>query len=306
MRELFDEGRWDELEKRLKTALEEDPRDARSAFQLGNLLILAARRGENRLGEIRGYYDVGLSQRWRAAICLNNQGVALAQANKGRPALDAFRRALKENRLCGPAAYNLGILLERLSDDGLLRRVLLDLNLAVDGTSPKELIQRTFKEAVDADGWEEGNSPLDAPLYLWGEDLPSGFGFEPNVAEENLKEGNRYLSEGIAHLESGKYQQAIHSFASATTYNKDLEAEIVPYRMQAQIALAREFRQRLGTSRLRGGSTMHARPSRPIMVWPPACPIERWPRSCCCRRSTPSASNSGTMSLPPTGASSKR
>src|SRR5262245_53255297 len=127
MREFFEQGRWEDLETRLRAALEEDPRDARSAFQLGNLLSLAHRRGETLLGarsrqeeeqrlrEIVYRYDIALNQRWRTAICHNNKGVALARANKARAALDAFRAALKEEQRFGPAAYNLGILLESLS-----------------------------------------------------------------------------------------------------------------------------------------------------------------------------------------------
>lgn len=252
MLELFEQGRWEELEDRLRSALAADPTDARSAFRLANLLVFEHR--EEALEEALRWYDVAWAQRWPGAVCLNNKGVTLARvgrAGEARAAVASFKEALTEDRHCAPAAYNLGILLERLGDEGELRGMVAELGLAVGDVAPEGLIRQTFGDAVQGT-WGRERPPIDGPLFLWQDDLASGFGFEPTPRGAEMDEGDRYFRDGRAHLEAGDWQAAIDAFAMAASLYPELGARIVPYRVRAQVELAMEFRRKARQLRAEG------------------------------------------------------
>lgn len=229
---------WKEFEADLRTKLSENEDDAKSAFRLGNLLTLA-----NRASEASHYYDLAWAHHWPGAICLNNQGVSLALAGEARAAVVSFHKAREEDQKCGPAAYNMGIVLERLGEEGSLPELIRELNLAPADISTEELIRRTFAAAGDAEDWGRARSTLDGPLFLWADDLTSGFGFEPNKRAADMRQGEEYLKEAVQHLEAGEWQAAETDFKNAIALHPDLEARVATQRTQAQLAQVKEYRQ---------------------------------------------------------------
>ena len=174
--QYFQQGRWKELEDLYREALKEDEADARSAFRLGNLLAY-----QGRYREALACFETAWLHKWPGPIALNNKGVAHSCLGEARPAFKALWDAAKREEGCRPAAYNLGILCEKLGNEGSLPAVILDLGVGVQGKKASEIAQEFFKQALDGKGppgvWAE-TGPLDRPLFLWVEDLRSGFGFE--------------------------------------------------------------------------------------------------------------------------------
>lgn len=240
MQRLFERGNWEELEKRLEGALAEDPADARSAFRLANLRCLLGRPEE-----ALPAYDTAWSHHWPGVVCLNNKAVAHAQAQQARAALATLQKALRTDGECGPAAYNLGILLQRLGEESSLPKLVRELDLLPEKTSPKDFTQQRFVDAA-APGldWGGDRSPLDGPLYLWEDDLQSAFGFEQNVSQSQIDAGHQLFREAREQLERGEWANARSSFDEAKTFYPDLEPEIVPLRNKALVAQAKELREK--------------------------------------------------------------
>lgn len=277
MSELFDDGRWEELEDRLLDALRRDPSDARSAFRLANLLSL-----EERWEEAKDLYDDAWSQRWPGVVCLNNRAVALARCGEAGPALDTLFRALEMDGAYRPAGYNLAIVLQRLVDDGdppdLLaqyglhdrRSVLLRAKEALrppkdhpEGKAPSmpgggDETPRAMPEPAQ-DEWGGGRDLLDGPLYLWKEDLATGFGFGPTASAEDLSEARSFFREGMDHLAAGEWQAAIEALSNAGKLWPDLAAQTLQPLESARLGLRRKlretFRRRLAEGDVEGART---------------------------------------------------
>ena len=218
--QLFHNGRWEELEELYRNALKEDPADARSAFRLGNLLAM-----RERYDEALEFFETAWLHRWPGPIALNNRGVVLACLGEARPAFKALHDATKLEQGCRPAAYNLGILCEKLGSEGSLPEVILDLKLGKAGTRASDLTRTFFEQALDgkgSPGWAE-TGPLERPLFLWTEDLDSGFGFEQKREVVNLEEANSFFNEGVDLIDRGQYEEGISKILAAVDLNPDLK-----------------------------------------------------------------------------------
>jgi hypothetical protein len=256
MLELFDRRRWEELELQLDAALSEDATDARSAFWLANVLTFRSQYAR----AVRRYDDAW-AQRWPGVVCLNNKGVALARAGEARAAVVTLGQALLESgKEHGPSAYNLAVLLDYLGEDGNrsglideLAHLLVDqLKLFARKDPPAIRVNKTFAAAASGGGWGDGRHPLEAPLFLWRQELRTGFGFELTGSEADTEEGYRYFEDGLAHLEAGRWQAAIDAFDVAEGHDKGLAARIVPHRNRAMVARAREHLREAREQRERG------------------------------------------------------
>lgn len=218
--QLFYQGRWEELEELYRNALKEDPADAPSAFRLGNLLAM-----RERYAEALEYFETAWLHRWPGPIALNNKGVVLACLGEARPAFKTLHDATKLEQGCRPAAYNLGILCEKLGSEGSLPQILLDLGLGKAGGKASELARTFFEQALDgkgSPGWAE-TGPLERPLFLWTEDLDSGFGFEQKREVVNLEEANGFFNEGVRLIDCGQYEEGISKILAAVDLNPDLK-----------------------------------------------------------------------------------
>jgi len=235
---LFEQGRWEELEDFLRSNLRQDANDARSAFRLANLLSLA-----ERWEEALHFYDVAWTQRWPGAVCLNNQGAALARAGHARAALEALQKALELDADNGPAAYNLGILLDRLGDEDSPPELVDELGFTREGQNARTRAEEEFHRATGAVDWGGERPAINGPLYLWTEDLQSGFGFEPTARAADMEEADQYLREGLARLDAGDWQAAIDSLTAAATLHPPLAARVARHLTRARLALGREYRQ---------------------------------------------------------------
>ncbi|HSG39329.1 MAG TPA: hypothetical protein VLE27_06800 [Thermoanaerobaculia bacterium] len=254
-RQLFLQGRWEELEELYKNNLKEDPADAPSAFRLGNLLAM-----RERYPEALEYFETAWLHRWPGPIALNNKGVVLACLGEARPAFKTLFDATKLEQGCRPAAYNLGILCEKLGSEGSLPEVLLDLGLAKAGGKASDLSRTFFEQALDGKGppgWAETDIQ-DRPLFLWTEDLDSSFGFEQKREIVNIEEAYGFYNEGVALIESGHYEEGISRLDAAADLNPDLEERIKEPKTTGVVGLVRSrfsvMRQKLDRKEFDGAA----------------------------------------------------
>jgi hypothetical protein len=235
--QYFQQGRWEELERLYREALKEDGADARSAFRLGNLLAYLGRYREALV-----CFETAWLHKWPGPIALNNKGVVLSCLGETRAAFKALWDASKLEDGCRPASYNLGILCEKLGNEGSLPAVILDLGLGVPGKKASEIAQEFFKQALDGKGppgvWVE-TGPLDRPLFLWVEDLRSGFGFEPIREIVNIEGATDFFNEGKSLIEHGRWQEGISKLEAAADLHPSFAERIKVPRTEAQVQIAR-------------------------------------------------------------------
>jgi tetratricopeptide (TPR) repeat protein len=229
--ELFEAGRWTELEHLYKSTLAEDDADARTAFRLANLLSY-----QGRWQEAQRYYGIAWTHRWPGAVTLSNKGVALACLGEARPAFHALKEALRFDSSCAPASYNMAILYKKLGNEGTLPQVLLDLGLGNAGQRASELTSAYFEGALSG-VWPD-SGPLDRPLFLWTEDLKPGFGFERISQIVNVEEALVYYDEGIERLEDGQWEEAISRLEGAARLDPELADRILAPRTLAEVKIA--------------------------------------------------------------------
>jgi tetratricopeptide (TPR) repeat protein len=237
--QYFQQGRWEELERLYRDALKEDEADARSAFRLGNLLAY-----QGRYREALVCFETAWLHKWPGPIALNNKGVVLSCLGETRAAFRSLWDASKLTEGCRPANYNLGILCEKLGNEGSLPAVILDLGLGVPGKKASEIAQEFFKQALDGKGppgvwvWTE-TGPLDRPLFLWVEDLRSGFGFEPIREIVNVEQAYVYYEEGLALLEEGRWQDGISKLEASADLHSTFAERIKAPRTEALVRIVR-------------------------------------------------------------------
>jgi hypothetical protein len=239
---FFEEGRWGQLEALFGSILASDPTDARTAFQLANLLSY-----QERWEAALRYYDLAWTHRWLGALPLNNKGVALACRGETRAAFGALTAALQFDAGCAPACYNIAILYEKLGNEGTLALVLLDRSLGGEGQRAGEFARAHYERAL-AGSWPDTGPPgrppqrleppLDRPLLLWTEDLKPGFGFEPLARIVNLDEAYDFYDQAIELLENEQWEEAIPRLEGAARLYPDLAARIETHRTQAEVQIA--------------------------------------------------------------------
>jgi tetratricopeptide (TPR) repeat protein len=236
--QYFQQGRWEELEHLYRDALKEDEADARSAFRLGNLLAY-----QGRYREALVCFETAWLHKWPGPIALNNKGVVLSCLGETRAAFKALWDASMLEEGCRPADYNLGILCEKLGNEGSLPAVILDLGLEVRGKKASEIARTFFKQALDGKGpsrsWAETES-LDRPLFLWVEDLRSGFGFEPIHEIVNVEQAYGLYEEGLALLEDGQWQDGISKLEASAGLHSTFAERIKAPRTEALVRIVRE------------------------------------------------------------------
>jgi hypothetical protein len=235
--QYFQQGRWEELERLYRDALKEDEADARSAFRLGNLLAY-----QGRYREALVCIETAWLHKWPGPIALNNKGVVLSCLGETRAAFKALWEASKLEEGCRPAAYNLGILCEKLGNEGNLPAVILDLGLGMPGKKAGAIAKTFFEQALDGEGppgvWAE-TGPLDRPLFLWVEDLRSGFGFEPIREIVNIEQAYELYEEGLALLEEGRWQDGISKLEASADLHSTFAERIKAPRTEALVRIVR-------------------------------------------------------------------
>ncbi|MEX2262575.1 MAG: hypothetical protein WD696_11525 [Bryobacteraceae bacterium] len=200
---LFDHGWWDELERILRDAVQKDPADTKSVFRLANLLGL---RGQYE--EALRWFDLCADQGWPGPLSLNNKGVVLAWMGEARAALRCLQGAknspedVRTSR-CAPALYNLGIIYDRLVEDGgRLPWVVIEAQETQLSGGANEIARGHFVEANSA-AWEASHV-LDRPLYLWKDDIPSRFGFETSRNLGDIQTAHDLFRDALNFLDEGK------------------------------------------------------------------------------------------------------
>jgi hypothetical protein len=234
---FFQQGRWEELETLYRDALKEDEADARSAFRLGNLLAYLGRYREALV-----CFETAWLHRWPGPIALNNNGVVLSCLGETRASFKALWDASKLPEGCRPAAYNLAILCEKLGNEGNLPAVIVDLGLGVSGTRANEIARAFFEQALGGQGasgaWAE-TGPLDRPLFLWVDDLRSGFGFEPLHGIVNVEQAYGLFEEGLSLLAEGRWQDGISKLEASADLHPAFENRIKAPRTEALVHIVR-------------------------------------------------------------------
>ncbi|MBW8879520.1 MAG: hypothetical protein JF614_31690 [Acidobacteria bacterium] len=235
--QYFQQGRWEELERIFRDALKEDAADARSAFRLGNLLAY-----QGRYREALVCFETAWLYRWPGPIALNNRGVVFSCLGESRMAFKDLSDAARQAEGCRPASYNLGILCEKLGNEGSLPAVLLDLKLEASGKKASEIARSIFAQALDGTnpgaGWAE-TGPLDRPLFLWIDDLPSGFGFELKREIVNIEEAIAVYDEGISLVDQGRWQEGISKLDASAGLHPDLKERIKAPKTRALVGMVR-------------------------------------------------------------------
>jgi hypothetical protein len=235
--QYFQQGRWEELERLYRDALKEDEADARSAFRLGNLLAY-----QGRYREALVCFETAWLHRWPGPIALSNKGVVHSCLGETRAAFKALWDASRLEGGCRPAAYNLGVLCEKLGNEGNLPAVILDLGIGVPGKKAGEIARMFFEQALDGEGpagaWAD-TGPLDRPLFLWVEDLRSGFGFEPIREIVNIEQAYELYEEGLALLQEGRWQDGISKLEASADLHSTFADRIKAPRTEALVRIVR-------------------------------------------------------------------
>lgn len=239
----FADGRWAELEELLESICAADGTDPRSKFHLATLRALEQREAE----ALRLYEEI-LPQRFSLATCHNNRGYCLARLGEWRAAFTEFHRALEVTPNHAAAAYNLAILIKKLSTEGGIPELLFEIGIAKEGDSVKKLVH-DWLEKVLSRPLAAGHPlrpllpehPLEQPLFLWLDDIEPGIGYEARREMVDMSEAHALLEEGRSQLEAGNFQGAIDQLAAAADLSPALAERVVPLRREAEISLHRHF-----------------------------------------------------------------
>ena len=231
VRQLFDGGRWDDLESLLRQHLKQNPNNASSMFKLANLLAL---RGEFK--EALRLFDKVWAYHWPGAVCLNNKGVTLAWSGAVDAAVEAFKQSLEESDSYMPAHFNLGVLSERFGQDGDFES--LPFSIA-GGTDPIRHFRKALESPPAAGSPED--SLLVSALFLWKEDLSVASRFGPEAETEVVDQAHRYFDEGerLIHEEQD-LKRAFDQLDHAERFHPPLGPRVASLKKRARIGMYKE------------------------------------------------------------------
>lgn len=233
---LFHQGEWDELERLYLSLLHRDRSDPRTTLRLANL-----RAYRERYSKSLELYDAVRAHHGLEALALNNLGVALSCLGETGAAFQALSDAVKNDGGYAPSFYNLGILCEKLGDEGTLPEVVLNLGLGPRDARPGALAPACYEKALKL-SWPV-TDPQDRPLLLWVGDLKPGFGFEMDREIANVSEAHSLYNEGMGLLAQGRWRDAVSKLEGAADLHPEaFRVRIKAPRTAALVEIIREHR----------------------------------------------------------------